>query len=155
MTNFELDTNEALSAQFGNLTMAIAALAWLSGLIALLVAGIGIMNMMLVSVKERTREIGVRKALGARRSWILQQFLIEGIAIGQFGAIAGVILGCIATLIITFVIKSSGVQSLPYDLPWFAIVFSMLSCTVIGLVSGIYPAYKAASLDPIEALRYE
>jgi len=153
--NFEIDTNEALSSQFANLTVAIAALAWISGLIALVVAGIGIMNMMLVSVKERTREIGVRKALGARRSWILQQFLVEGIAIGQFGAIAGVVLGSLTTLAVTFLIKSNGMQSLSYTLPWFAIVFSVVSCTVIGLISGIYPAYKAASLDPIEALRYE
>ncbi len=153
--NFEIDTNEALTSQFANLSVAISALAWISGLIALVVAGIGIMNMMLVSVKERTREIGVRKALGARRSWILQQFLVEGIAIGQFGAVAGVVLGSLATLGVTYLIKSNGMESISYSLPWFAIVFSVLSCTVIGLLSGIYPAYRAASLDPIEALRYE
>jgi putative ABC transport system permease protein len=153
--DFELDTNEALTSQFGNLTAAINVVAWISGLGALLAAGIGIMNMMLVSVKERTREIGVRKALGARRSWIVRQFLIEAITLCQLGGLSGVLGGLGTTWLIGYLVKSSTMPNLIIAWPVFAIFFSVAACTGIGLVFGLYPAWQAARLDPIEALRYE
>lgn len=153
--DFELDTNDALSSQFGGLSMMILIVAWGSGLGALIAAGIGIMNIMLVSVKERTREIGVRKALGARRSWILRQFLIEAVTLCQLGALAGVISGVSLGLVTTLMLSTSNGASMTFSMPWTSIIFSVIACTVIGLVSGLYPAYRAASLDPIEALRYE
>ncbi len=153
--DFEIDTNEALTSQFANLSSAIVVVAWISGLGALLAAGIGIMNMMLVSVKERTREIGVRKALGAKRRWITRQFLIEAITLCQLGGITGVIGGIATTWIIGTVIQTTIMPSLNIIWPWEAVLFSVCACTAIGLLFGWYPAWKAARLDPIEALRYE
>ena len=153
--NFEIDLNEALAGQFNNLSTAIVVVAWISGLGALIAAGIGIMNMMLVSVKERTREIGVRKALGARRNWITRQFLIESVTLCQFGGLTGVTGGLLISWGVTLFIRSSQVPNLAFIFPWFAIVFSVVACTVIGVGFGFYPAWRAASLDPIEALRYE
>jgi putative ABC transport system permease protein len=152
---FELDTNEALSAQFSGFSTALLIVAWISGLGALAAAGIGIMNMMLVSVKERTREIGLRKALGARRPWIIRQFLVESVTLCQLGGIAGTVGGVGTAWMVTMLLRSSGMSDIPFTFPWSAIVFSVVACTVIGLAFGIYPAFKAASLDPIEALRYE
>jgi len=153
--DFELDTNEALSSQFANLGGAIAAVAWISGLGALLAAGIGIMNMMLVSVKERTREIGVRKALGARKRWIVRQFLIESITLCQLGGLTGVVSGLGLSYILALLIRSGTMPSLQFVWPWGAVVFSVVACTLIGVGFGLYPAWRAAQLDPIEALRYE
>lgn len=153
--DFEIDSNEALTAQFGGLTSAIGVVAWISGLGALLAAGIGIMNMMLVSVKERTREIGVRKALGARRSWIVRQFLIEALTLCQLGGITGMVGGLGTTWILGEVVQSSAMPSLVIAWPWGAVIFSIVACTLVGLGFGLYPAWQAARLDPIEALRYE
>lgn len=153
--DFELDTNEALTAQFGGLASAIGVVAWISGLGALLAAGIGIMNMMLVSVKERTREIGVRKALGARRTWIVRQFLIEALTLCQLGGLTGVIGGLCTTWILGSWVQSSTMPSLVIAWPIGAVVFSVVACTAVGLGFGLYPAWQAARLDPIEALRYE
>lgn len=153
--NFELDTNEALTSQFSNLSSAILVVAWISGLGALLAAGIGIMNMMLVSVKERTREIGVRKALGARRSWIVRQFLIESITLCQLGGFTGIIGGLGITAVTALILQSAGMPSLSIVWPWQTVIFSVIACTAIGMVFGLYPAWQAARLDPIEALRYE
>ncbi|MCO6466876.1 MAG: ABC transporter permease [Bradyrhizobiaceae bacterium] len=153
--DFELDTNEALTAQFGSLASAIGVVAWISGLGALLAAGIGIMNMMLVSVKERTREIGVRKALGARKQWIVRQFLIEALTLCQLGGLTGVIGGLSITWILGQVVQSNTMPSLVIAWPWGAVVFSVIACTAIGIGFGLYPAWQAARLDPIEALRYE
>jgi len=152
---FELDTNEALSAQFAGFGTALLIVAWISGVGALLAAGIGIMNMMLVSVKERTREIGVRKALGARRRWILRQFLVESITLCQLGGMTGTVGGVGTSWLVTWWLRSTGIESVAYTLPIGAIVFSVLACTAVGVVFGLYPAFRAASLDPIEALRYE
>ncbi len=152
--NFELDGNEALGGQFANLSVAILAVAWISGIGALVAAGIGIMNMMLVSVTERTREIGVRKALGAKRKWIVRQFLIESVTLCQLGGLTGVIGGVGTTWLATMFMQQS-MPALQFEMPWFAIVFSVVVCTLIGVTFGAYPAYKAAKLDPIEALRYE
>ncbi len=153
--DFEIDLNEALAGQFNNLSMAIVVVAWISGLGALVAAGIGIMNMMLVSVKERTREIGVRKALGARRRWITRQFLIESVTLCQLGGATGVAGGLLTSWGVTLIVRTTSVPGLDFVFPWFAVVFSVIACTMIGVGFGLYPAWRAASLDPIEALRYE
>lgn len=153
--DFELDTNEALTSQFGSLGSAITAVAWISGLGALLAAGIGIMNMMLVTVKERTREIGVRKALGARKRWIVRQFLIESITLCQLGGLTGVIGGLTVSYLAAMIVRSESMPAMTFTWPWEAVIFSVATCTAIGIGFGLYPAWRAAQLDPIEALRYE
>ncbi|HEX2984602.1 MAG TPA: FtsX-like permease family protein [Ignavibacteriales bacterium] len=118
-------------------------------MISLLAAGIGIMNIMLVSVTERTREIGIRKAIGAKRKNILFQFLIEAITLCQFGGLIGIVLGVgIGNLVGSLL---NAVPTIPID--WVLIGVGL--CVMVGIVFGTYPAYKAANLDPIEALRYE
>lgn len=152
--NFEIDTNDALTGQFSGFSSALLIVAWISGLGALVAAGIGIMNMMLVSVRERTREIGVRKALGARKRWIIRQFLIESITLCQLGGVTGMVGGLASSWAVTEVLRGT-MPSLSYVMPWGTVVFSIVICTVIGLGFGLYPAWRAATLDPIEALRYE
>lgn len=153
--NFELDTNDALTGQFSGFTTALLVVAWISGLGALVAAGIGIMNMMLVSVKERTREIGVRKALGARKSWIVRQFLIESITLCQLGGLTGMIGGILTSYGVTSLLRSFNMPSITYVFPLGTVIFSVVICTIIGIGFGLYPAWRAANLDPIEALRYE
>jgi putative ABC transport system permease protein len=119
------------------------------GLITLLGAAIGLMNIMLVSVTERTREIGISKSLGATRSNILSQFLVEAVVICQIGGLLGVVLGILVGNVVT--LAMGGV----FIIPWLWILLGLGLCLIVGLVSGIYPAMKAASLDPIEALRHE
>ncbi|MCO6461330.1 MAG: ABC transporter permease [Saprospiraceae bacterium] len=119
------------------------------GLITLLGAAIGLMNIMLVSVKERTREIGIRKALGATRNNILSQFLIEAVVICQLGGLLGIVLGILAGNSIALFLKGG------FIIPWDWIILGIVVCVVVGLFSGIYPAMKAARLDPVESLRYE
>jgi putative ABC transport system permease protein len=152
--NFEIDTNDALTGQFSGFSSALLIVAWISGLGALVAAGIGIMNMMLVSVRERTREIGVRKALGARRVWIIRQFLIESITLCQLGGLTGMVGGLASSWAVTEILRGT-MPTISYVMPWGTVVFSIVICTVIGLAFGIYPAWRAATLDPIEALRYE
>lgn len=152
---FELDTNEALTAQFSGFGSALLIVAWIGGIGALIAAGIGIMNMMLVSVKERTREIGVRKAVGARRRWIMRQFLVESITLCQLGGMTGTVGGVGISWLVTFWLRTTGMDGVGYDLPLTSILFSVIACTLIGVGFGLYPAYRAASLDPIEALRHE
>ena len=147
--SFEIATNESISEQFGSLTKYLKMFAVLIGGLALLAAGIGIMNIMLVSVKERTREIGIRKAIGAKKRWIMMQFIIETITLSEMGAVLGILIGVGITAVFSSQLGLS--LSLPVD--W--IVISIGFCSLIGLIFGIYPAYKAASLDPIDALRYE
>jgi putative ABC transport system permease protein len=125
------------------------------GAISLVVAGIGIMNIMLVSVTERTREIGVRKAIGARRSQVLLQFFIESLLLSAFGCLTGMLLGVGLGEIVDrgFIARISGVTG---GIPWLeVIVIAVGFATLVTLVFGTYPAYRAAKLDPIEALRYE
>jgi ABC-type transport system, involved in lipoprotein release, permease component len=123
--------------------------ATLIGIITLIGASIGLMNIMLVSVTERTREIGTRKAMGATPSVIRQQFLFEAIYIGQLGGLLGIILGVLVGNFIALAIGG------PFVVSWFWIISGVLLCFIVSIVSGYIPANKAAKLDPIEALRYE
>ena len=107
------------------------------------------MNIMLVSVTERTREIGVRKALGANQETIRQQFLFEALVIGQLGGVVGIVLGILIGNLVALIVGAG------FIIPWAWIVAGVVLCVVVGLVSGYYPAAKAARLDPIDALRYE
>lgn len=154
-SSFETETNEVLSSQFAPMRTFIVYFTWFCSLGALLVAGIGIMNMMLVTVRERTREIGVRLAVGAQRKWIVRQFLIEAVTICQIGAIIGVASGLLVSWLITVLLEQGGSGNLTYVIPWNAVLSSVIICTFIGLVFGVYPARRAARLDPVEALRYE
>jgi len=147
--DFEYETNESIKEQFSGLTGYLSWFGLVSGGIALIAAGVGIMNIMLVSVKERTREIGIRKAIGAKRHWILLQFIIEAITLCQVGGLIGILLGIAASA------GFGALLQLKLGLPLDWIAFSIFICTLLGLLFGAYPAWKAAKLDPIEALRYE
>jgi len=147
--NFELFSNESLVASFAKVANAVSSGAFVISAIALLAAGVGIMNIMLVSVTERTKEIGIRKSIGARKNSILVQFLIESVVISLAGGVAGIILGVIAGNGIAMMMSASII------FPWTWVAIGLLVCSGIGVGFGFYPAYKASSLDPIEALRFE
>ena len=119
------------------------------GFITLLGAAIGLMNIMLVSVSERTREIGIRKAIGATQKMIRQQFLFEAVVICQIGGIGGIIFGIIIGNIVTSLV------GVGFIIPWLWMLSGITLCVIVGLASGLYPAIKASKLDPIEALRFE
>jgi len=123
--------------------------ATLIGVITLFGAAVGLMNIMLVSVTERTREIGIRKAIGAKRNTIKQQFLFEAILIGQLGGVFGIILGILIGNLMSLLMRSS------FLIPWLWIFIGVVICFLVGLASGYFPAEKAARLDPIVALHYE
>ena len=134
---------------FAQVADTIRTGAFVVSAIALLAAGIGIMNIMLVSVTERTHEIGLRKAIGARRRDILRQFLIEAVVLSEVGGIAGIVFGVLGGNGVAFYFDVSMV------FPWGWAIAGLLVCSAIGIAFGLYPAWKAASLHPIDALRYE
>lgn len=147
--DFYIYSNESMIGQVNDITEPIKLGALGVSLIALIAAGVGIMNIMLVSVTERTKEIGIRKAIGAKRSHILTQFLIEAIILCIIGGILGIVLGIFIGNFLGGFINAE--RAVPYD--W--VVIGITLCVFVGVIFGTYPAYKAANLDPIEALRYE
>jgi putative ABC transport system permease protein len=147
--DFYIFSNESMIEQTNQITGPIKIIALAISLIALIAAGVGIMNIMLVSVTERTREIGIRKALGARKIWILIQFLFEAIILCLLGGLIGIIIGVsIGNFAGSFLNAQSAV-------PWDWVMIGLTMCIAVGVIFGTYPAYKASNLDPIEALRYE
>ena len=146
---FEITKSDNIAKMLIENIKYVTMAATIIGLITLLGAAIGLMNIMLVSVTERTREIGIRKAIGATKRVIRNQFLVESIVIGQLGGLLGIILGILVGNIISLLIGSA------FIVPWIWILTGVLLCFGVALVSGIIPARKAANLDPIESLRYE
>jgi putative ABC transport system permease protein len=147
--NFGVVRSDDLINRILGITQYLGLASWLIGIITVLGSSIALMNIMIVSVTERTREIGVRKALGAKRSTVAIQFFIETMIIGQLGGLVGIILG----ILIGFGIATA--LDFAFVIPWGAIFAAFTTSFIVALVSGLYPAIKAAVLDPIEALRYE
>jgi len=147
--NFEVASNTELLDTFGNFTGGVKLFALAVSVIALVVAGIGIMNIMLVSVSERIKEIGIRKAIGATKMDILTQFLTEAVFLSEFGGVAGVVLGIGVGNLVSIAFNIPAV--IPFDWAFYGLAV----CSFIGIGFGIYPAWRAANLDPIESLRYE
>ncbi len=147
--NFSVNKNDNLAAMVMENINGVSVAAMFIGFITLLGAAIGLMNIMLVSVAERTREIGVNKALGAKNSSIKNQFLTESVLISISGGLIGVMAGILIGNVVSVLLKSG------FIVPWMWISLGLLLCTLVGLLSGYYPAAKAAKLDPIQALRYE
>lgn len=147
--DFEIETNDSLAGTFDQFTFILYAVGFVIGGITLFGAGIGVMNIMLVSVTERTREIGLRKAVGATKKAIVSQFLTETVFICQLGGLIGIALGILAGNGMAIWIETEPV------IPIWAVLTGFFGMFVIALLFGVYPAYKAARLDPIESLRYE
>jgi putative ABC transport system permease protein len=148
--NFFVSTADQMVDQFRSLTSVVALVMVVLSSIGLLVGGIGVMNIMLVSVTERTREIGIRKAIGARRSDIVRQFLAEAVVLTSMGGIIGMLFGWAVSRATRIAFPS-----LPTEVPLWAVALGIVVSVGIGLFFGIWPASKAARLDPVEALRYE
>jgi putative ABC transport system permease protein len=147
--DFEIFSNDSLISQFNAFTLAVRVGVAVISSIALLAAGIGIMNIMLVSVTERTREIGIRRAVGAKKRNVMTQFVMEAVMLCEIGGLMGVALGIIGGNLTAVYLKLTPV--IPVD--W--VILGLVICSIVGVVFGTYPAYKAANLDPIESLRYE
>ncbi len=147
--NFGISRSDDLINKILSITQYLGMAAWVIGIITIFGSSIALMNIMLVSVTERTREIGVRKALGAKKTTIAVQFFIETLVIGQLGGLVGLILGILTGYGIAAALDFS------FIIPWSAILAAFVTTFLVAVVSGSYPAVKAANLDPIEALRYE
>lgn len=147
--NFGVVRSDDLINRILSITQYLGLASWLIGVITVLGSSIALMNIMIVSVTERTREIGVRKALGAKKSTIAFQFFIETLLIGQLGGLVGIVFG----ILIGFGIATA--MDFTFVIPWGAIMAAFITSFIVAIVSGLYPAIKAAVLDPIEALRYE
>lgn len=147
--DFSVFSNDSLISTFNEFTFYVKMGIGFISFISLIAAGVGIMNIMLVSVTERTKEIGIRKAIGAQKRNILNQFITEAVVLCQFGGIAGIAVGVIGGNLAALAFD------LPAVVPWDWVFLGFLLCTMIGVIFGVYPAWKAANLDPIDALRYE
>jgi putative ABC transport system permease protein len=148
--DFALSTPDQIIKQFDQITGLIGLIAIAISGLGLLVGGIGVMNIMLVSVTERTREIGVRKAIGARRRDIVGQFLVEAMALTGAGGVLGIAISVLITMLV-----GALVPSLPSAVPVWALVTGFSVSVAVGIFFGVWPAVKAAQLDPVDALRYE
>jgi putative ABC transport system permease protein len=148
-SDFNIQKSDSIIQMLMENIKYVTLAATIIGLITLFGAAVGLMNIMLVSVTERTREIGVRKALGARKSVIRQQFLYESVIIGQLGGLLGILAGILIGNLVSLGMGSS------FTVPWVWVIGGVLACFVVGVASGYFPAVKASSVDPIEALRYE
>ena len=149
--SFEVKRSETLAEKLSDLTGYMRAGGLGIGFITLLGASIGLMNIMMVSVTERTREIGIRKALGATPKLIRQQFIIEAIVVCQLGGLLGIALGIGIGNLVTNLIG----EDITFIIPWGWIILAFLLGLIVGLGSGYYPAWKASKMDPIESLRFE
>jgi putative ABC transport system permease protein len=147
--DFEIFSNDSLINQFNSFTLTVRFGVAVVSSIALLAAGIGIMNIMLVSVTERTRVIGIRRAVGAKKRNIMTQFVMEAIVLCEVGGVFGVVLGIAGGNATAYFLE------MPPALPVDWAIIGLLICSVVGIIFGTYPAYKAANLDPIESLRHE
>jgi len=147
--DFSWFSNDSLIKEFNDLTLYLRLGVLLVSSISLIAAGVGIMNIMLVSVTERTKEIGVRKSIGAQKTDILTQFMIEAVILCEIGGVIGIVLGVIGGNVVGILME------VPAVIPWEWVGIGLLVCSVVGFVFGVYPAWKASNLDPIEALRFE
>lgn len=147
--NFGIERSDELLAQLKEETQTLNIIAWAVGIITIFGSSIALMNIMLVSVTERTREIGVRKSLGATRIIIALQFLTETLVICIMGAAIGILLGLLAGFVFSTIV------GMAFAMPWLALFAALITVVIVTIVSGLYPAVKAAALDPVEALRYE
>ncbi len=147
--DFSYFSNDSVVKQFNDFTLYLRLGVLLVSSISLLAAGVGIMNIMLVSVTERTREIGIRKSIGALKRDILTQFIIEAVILCEIGGIIGIVAGVAGGNMVGVLLE------VPAIIPWDWVAIGIASCSLVGLTFGVYPAWKAANLDPIEALRFE
>jgi len=147
--NFAIERSDDLLNRIGNMTDILYTAAWIISIVTILGSSIALMNILFVSVTERTREIGVRKALGAKRKTIAFQFFMEALIIGQMGGIVGIILGVLLGLGV------SSAANFKFAIPWLAMLSAFTIAFIVAIISGLFPAIKAAKLDPIESLRYE
>jgi putative ABC transport system permease protein len=148
-SNFTLDKSDSMVERAMNSLGFLTISATVIGLITLIGAAIGLMNIMLVSVVERTKEVGLIKAIGGRKTTVKQQFLLEAIIISIMGSILGIILGVILGNTLSTLLGTG------FVIPWNWVLYGIIICSIVGLLAGLYPAIKAGKLNPIDALRYE